>query len=66
MFTVTAHERAVFDTAAMLSGQKRLKFIDALHVATALSQGCRFLLTNDAGIASVSGLEVIQLGSLLG
>ena len=66
LLTVAAHERSVFDTAAMLSGQKRLKFIDALHVATALSLGCRFLLTDDAGIASVSGPEVIQLGSLLG
>ena len=61
LLTVVAHEREVFDAAAMLVAKKRMKFIDALHVATAISVGCQFFITNDVGIASFEGLEVILL-----
>ena len=44
---------------------KRLKFIDALHLATAVQAGCQYLITNDAGISSSEGLEVISLADLL-
>lgn len=61
LLTVVAHEREVFDNAAMLVAKNRMKFVDALHVATAINTGCHFFITNDAGIASVEGLEVILL-----
>lgn len=55
----------MFDDAAKLVARKRLKFIDALHVATALTAGCPFFMTNDTGIRSSDSLEVVQLGELL-
>ncbi len=45
--TVVAHDRDVFDIATLLVAQKRMKFIDALHIATALSVGCTTFITND-------------------
>jgi len=63
--TIVGHDRDVFDAAAMLVARKRLKFIDALHVATAVHAGCQFFITNDAGISSNEGLEVISLAELL-
>ena len=63
--SIMAHDAAVFDAAALLVARKRLKFIDALHVATAVKAGYRFFITNDTGIASSTELEVIQLGQLL-
>ncbi len=63
--TIVPHDSEVFDAAAMLVARKRLKFIDALHVATAIHAGCQFFITNDAGIASVEGLEVVSLNALL-
>lgn len=55
----------VFDAAAMLAGRKNMKLFEALHVATALHAGCRFLITNDAGIRSSGNLQVILLADLI-
>lgn len=63
LLTVVAHEREVFDHAALLVATQRLKFIDALHVATALNVGCTAFITNDVGIRPVEGLDVIQLAA---
>lgn len=63
--SVESHSPEVFDAAAMLVARKRLKFIDALHVATAVHTGCRFFITNDSGIASSESLTVIQLNELV-
>lgn len=63
--TIIGHDRAVFDAAAMLVARKRLKFIDALHLATAVQAGCQYLITNDAGISSSEGIEVISLADIL-
>ena len=55
--------------AAMLAARKRMKFIDALHVATAVHAGRRFFMTKDAGIGSsadLAGLEVVSLPQLPG
>jgi predicted nucleic acid-binding protein len=49
----------------MLVAKNRLKFIDALHVATAEDAQCRYLLTNDAGIKSTENMEVILLSTML-
>jgi predicted nucleic acid-binding protein len=41
-----------------------LKFIDALHCATAIQAGCKFFVTNDGGIQSSDVLEVISVRAL--
>ncbi len=63
--TIASHDHAVFDAAAMLVARNRLRFIDALHFATAQSTGCPFFITNDTAIKSMANLEVILLASLL-
>jgi predicted nucleic acid-binding protein len=54
----------VFELAAELSPKRAMKLINALHYATAAISGCKFLLTNDRGFASVESLEVIHLDDL--
>lgn len=63
--TVAEHANDLFDLAAMLAGQRKMKLIDAIHVATAQKHGCTYFLTNDHGIKSSDGLTVIQLDDLL-
>lgn len=62
--TVHSHSAQTFDLAAQFAGTRNMRLIDALHCATALQAGCRFLVTNDMGFKSGDGLEVIQLNAL--
>ena len=64
--SVIAHDAADFDLAAQCRAESRMRMMDALHYATALGAGCRFLLTNDHDFKAVGGLEVISIDSLLG
>lgn len=59
--TVADHNNDLLDISAMFAGQRKMKLIDAIHVATAQKNGCTFFLTNDHGIKSSDSLEVIQL-----
>ena len=43
-----------------------MRMIDALHYATALQAGCRYLLSNDQDFKSGTTLEVIPIRSLIG
>lgn len=63
--SVVAHDAAAFDLAAQFRAESKLRLIDALHYATALGAGCRFLLTNDHDFKAVGGLEVISVESLI-
>ena len=45
--TVPAYTAQTFDLAAQLAGTQGMRLIDALHYATAIQLGCRFLVTND-------------------
>ena len=63
---VRSHDAAAFDLAAQLRARHGMKFIDALHVATAISAECRFLITNDGDFRSQVAIEVISLRGLLG
>lgn len=63
--SIISHDREVFDAAAVLVARQRLKFIDALHMATALHAGCHSLITNDAAVKSIDGLEVILVSDLV-
>ena len=63
--TVLAHDAGAFDTAAQLRAGSTMKMMDALHYATAVQSGCRFLLTNDGDFVSAGTMEVIAMKALL-
>lgn len=62
--TIVGHGEPDFDVAARIRANRGVPLIDALHVATALNTGCTVLVTNDARMPSVPGLEVVQLQEL--
>ena len=62
---VLRHDSSVFDTAAQLRATSSMKMLDALHYATALQAGCRFLLTNDGDFKTSKQIEVVSVQSLL-
>lgn len=51
--------------AARYRAEHRLKTMDALHAATAVRAAATGLITNDAALARVDGLDVLVLESLL-
>lgn len=62
--TVHAHTAQTFDLAAQLAGTQGMRLMDALHYATAIQSGCRFLVSNDTGIKSSGEIEVIHVKAL--
>jgi len=62
--SVQSHDAETFDLAAQLRARRGLKFIDALHCATAIQAGCKFFVTNDGGIQSSDVLEVVSVKAL--
>lgn len=62
--SIQPHDAETFDLAAQLRAERGLKFIDALHYATAIQAGCKFFLTNDGGIQSSDVLEVVPVKTL--
>jgi predicted nucleic acid-binding protein len=65
LLSVVRHDAKDFDLAALLVAKQRFKLVDSLHLATALQHGCKALITNDAGMVSVDGLEVLHLQDYL-
>lgn len=63
---VLRHDASAFDTASQLRATSNMKMMDALHYATALQAGCRYLLTNDGDFKGSGQLEVISVRSLTG
>ena len=55
----------VFEDAARIRADTRLKTPDALHAATALRAGCELFVTNDTGFRRVEGLPIVVLDDLL-
>ena len=55
----------VFEDAARLRADTRLKTPDALHAATALRAGCTLFITNDTDFRRVQGLPIVVLDDLL-
>jgi predicted nucleic acid-binding protein len=51
--------------AAHYRAQHRLKTIDVLHTATASAASATGLITNDAALARVEGIDVLVLENLL-
>jgi predicted nucleic acid-binding protein len=65
-FETFAHDRATFELAAHIRATKGLKFIDALHTATAISNGCSYIITNDKPLArKVTGVEAVDIKDFL-
>ena len=62
--SIQPHEGETFDLAAQLRGKRGMKFIDALHYATAIRSGCSFFITNDLKIQSDDILEIISVKAL--
>lgn len=62
--SIQPHDAETFDLAAQLRAKRGLKFIDALHCATAIQAGCKFFVTNDGGIQSSDVLEVVSVKTL--
>ena len=63
--SIQSHDAEIFDLTAQLRARRGLKFIDALHCATAIQAGCRFFVTNDGGIQSRDDLEVVAIRTLV-
>ena len=63
--TVLRHDADSFDLTAQIRAGSNMRMIDALHYATALQAGCRYLLTNDHNFKSGTTLEVIPIRSLI-
>ena len=64
--TICNHDAQLFDAAVQLVAKGGLKFIDALHVATAVQGQCAYFVTNDKGIKSDAYISVVQLETLAG
>lgn len=57
--------QSVLRTAANLRANTNLKTPDAIHAATAISEGCTLFLTNDNGFRNVPNLSVVILSDVL-
>ncbi len=62
---IVGHDEKTFDLAAQIRARHGLKLIDALHYATALNAGCRFLISNHTDFKASNTIEVVRLDSLL-
>lgn len=55
----------VFEDAASIRAETRLKTPDAIHSATAMRAECALFITNDTDFRRVEGLPVVVLDDLL-
>ena len=62
--TILPHESKTFDMAAQISAKHGMKLVDALHLATALQAGCKYLITQDMGFKQVEGVELVNLKNI--
>ena len=63
--STVSHDAAIFDLASQLRAHSNMRMLDALHYATAMQTGCRFLLTNDRDFKPSSMIDVVGITSLL-
>jgi predicted nucleic acid-binding protein len=52
----------LIEAAILRSTVRSLKLPDAIHVATARTAGCRFMVSNDRRLPVAPGVQVVQLG----
>lgn len=53
--------RNVLTTAAQIRARWAVRTPDAIHLATALSEGCSSFVTNDRNLPLIPGLSIVQL-----
>ena len=51
--------------AASLRASQRIRTVDAIQVAAALTSGCSSFITNDLRVPKIRGLRIVQLGDLV-
>ena len=56
--------RQVLIEAARIRAGQKVNLPDAIHLATAQMAGCGVFLTNDFGLGSFAGLEILRLADL--
>jgi predicted nucleic acid-binding protein len=59
VFQCSDHSTDVFLLTASLRADDHYKAIDALHLATAMTLGCQFFVTNDEAFKSTATTEVV-------
>ena|SRR6266511_33489 len=64
-FSVWDATRDVVEKAAELRAKYRLKMMDALHVASAVTNRADIFLTNDAGLRRVTEVKVLVVADYL-
>lgn len=63
-FRLVPVTEGIAETAAQLRARYNLRTPDAIHVATALENGCDAFLTNDKGIQRVAEIRTLVLDDL--
>jgi predicted nucleic acid-binding protein len=64
-FQAIPHSRATLELAAYLRATKKLKMIDAIHVASAIHAKCSHFITHDGQIfKAMKGIEVIDISKI--
>ena len=58
-------ERSILGAATKLRVKYKLKTLDPIHAATALSISCHRFITNDKGFRNIAGLPILILSELL-
>ena len=56
--------RVILVAAARMRAATALRLPDAIHVATALQSGCTHLVSNDARLRVVPGIDVVILSEM--
>lgn len=65
MLLVKPITRSILKQSAYVRNELRLKLPDAIHMATAIDQGCKLFITNDKKLKAPSGMKQIYLKELL-
>ncbi|MCF6344689.1 MAG: type II toxin-antitoxin system VapC family toxin [Devosiaceae bacterium] len=63
-FKLVAADRDICIQAGFLRGKIGMKTPDALHVATAMQEGCDVFLTNDSKIKTPVGIDLVLISEL--
>jgi predicted nucleic acid-binding protein len=64
-FSLIPISMAILELSATLRGTCPVKLADAIHLATAIDQGCAAFVTNDKGIRGLLSLNILYLDDLL-
>ena len=63
--SILPHDTESFDLASQMRARHGMKFLGALHVATALRAGFRYFLTNDTDFRALDVIEIVAIGALI-